>query len=231
MAKRVRYYYDEASCLYLPVKPSFKSLLLRTLSLVGGSAVIASLIIAAVYFFYDSPKEALLKKQNAALVSQIRQLDQHLAMLEGRVDSLHIQDNNFYRSLLSADRVDENEWNVGVGGSAQAPSEGRPEELLSAEERLARLQSKIDRQTNSYGDLFNRLEDKEDELRHVPAIKPVNGAIISGFGMRNHPIHKIRRMHTGLDMEAAIGTPVYAAGDGTSSSRARPRAATASRSR
>ncbi|OGK11678.1 MAG: hypothetical protein A2Y63_06395 [Candidatus Riflebacteria bacterium RBG_13_59_9] len=45
-------------------------------------------------------------------------------------------------------------------------------------------------------------------------LKPVNGRITSGYGMRNHPILPGRRMHTGIDISASYGTPIKAGGDG-----------------
>ncbi len=45
-------------------------------------------------------------------------------------------------------------------------------------------------------------------------IRPVNGPIVSGFGMRFHPILKVNRMHTGVDIAAPHGTPIKAAADG-----------------
>lgn len=45
---------------------------------------------------------------------------------------------------------------------------------------------------------------------------PINGAkITSRFGVRNHPILGYSKMHRGVDFGAPIGTPIYAAGDGT----------------
>ncbi len=38
--------------------------------------------------------------------------------------------------------------------------------------------------------------------------------ITSSFGLRIHPIHKVKKMHLGCDMKAPMGTPVLAAGAG-----------------
>lgn len=43
---------------------------------------------------------------------------------------------------------------------------------------------------------------------------PVNGEITSGFGYRIHPIFKIRKFHTGIDIGAEYGAPVVAAEEG-----------------
>ena len=47
--------------------------------------------------------------------------------------------------------------------------------------------------------------------------KPIRGdlRLTSGFGVRFHPLLQIRKMHTGVDWAAPIGTPILAAGTGT----------------
>jgi murein DD-endopeptidase MepM/ murein hydrolase activator NlpD len=46
--------------------------------------------------------------------------------------------------------------------------------------------------------------------------KPLaEGIVRSGFGSRNHPILGYMKMHTGIDWGAAMGTPIFASGNGT----------------
>jgi murein DD-endopeptidase MepM/ murein hydrolase activator NlpD len=44
---------------------------------------------------------------------------------------------------------------------------------------------------------------------------PVSGRVSSKFGYRMHPISHVRKMHTGLDISAGMGTPIKAADSGS----------------
>ncbi|MDX2286798.1 MAG: M23 family metallopeptidase [Bacteroidia bacterium] len=213
MAKPVRYLYDEESCSFFPEQITLKTRIKSTLPYIGASLLLSALILAGVFSIYDSPKEVLLRKQNQMLAAQIGLLEGQFAQLEEQVNGLHKQDNEFYRSLMQAEPMDNGEWQSGIGGAVGQDSLG-VDVLDDAKARIERLNNKIQLQNKSYEFLFTRLADNTEELRHTPAIKPVKGRIISGFGWRMHPIQNFRKLHTGIDMEAAMGTEVFAAADG-----------------
>ncbi|HEU0117321.1 MAG TPA: M23 family metallopeptidase [Alphaproteobacteria bacterium] len=59
-------------------------------------------------------------------------------------------------------------------------------------------------------------DDRGQSVRRALLRTPVAAAhITSGFGMRMHPILGYSKMHKGVDFGANIGTPIFAAGNGT----------------
>jgi murein DD-endopeptidase MepM/ murein hydrolase activator NlpD len=215
MAKKIRYFYDDETCSFKAEKVTFKSAVKTVFSYLTVSGLLACLIVAVLFFGWDDPKTSMLKNENDNLSAKVKEYKKKFSALESQVDALHDRDNTFYRSVMSSTPISEGEWNGGKGGSANGELFSHPETVRETEIRLDILNAKIATQSESYDMLFDRLLEKRKELAHVPAIKPVSGRVISGFGMRVHPIHNFRKMHTGLDMEAATNTPVYATGDGS----------------
>jgi murein DD-endopeptidase MepM/ murein hydrolase activator NlpD len=83
----------------------------------------------------------------------------------------------------------------------------------AAERRLAsdsrRLASLIRALIASQRERFNRVQGSGQ------MVMPTVGRLSSRFGMRFHPIFRVHRMHTGLDIAAPSGTAIRAADDGT----------------
>lgn len=61
---------------------------------------------------------------------------------------------------------------------------------------------------------IDRLATKEGTAPSVLSW-PVNGAVSSPFGNRVHPILGVKRLHTGVDINAGSGAPIVASGAGT----------------
>lgn len=65
--------------------------------------------------------------------------------------------------------------------------------------------------------LLNSIDKKRKFLMTVPVAFPIakeDAQIISGFGMRDHPILNEPRLHTGIDIKASVGTAVLATASG-----------------
>lgn len=63
-------------------------------------------------------------------------------------------------------------------------------------------------------ELWESLSVRQSLLRATPSIKPTRGWYTSPFGYRSSPMTGAMALHTGLDIAAALGTPVYAVADG-----------------
>ena len=69
---------------------------------------------------------------------------------------------------------------------------------------------------NEFWRITDSLQMSIGELCDYPVIFPIKKPlrISSGFGMRIHPVYRIRKFHTGIDISKTKGTPVYATGNG-----------------
>lgn len=63
-------------------------------------------------------------------------------------------------------------------------------------------------------ELLQTLRDKKEALASIPSIWPISGFITSHFGNRPSPFTGRIEYHKGLDISAAIGTPIQASGNG-----------------
>lgn len=209
---RIKYYYDTEKCKFERARPSFQSVLRRVAMHATVAGAVGAAIFAFRYHLIDNAKEKSLKQEKRELMAHIQNFGTEIATLEQEVEKLHEVDIQVYRTILDAEPLSDAVWQAGTGGSDK--EDLKPELVGETRDRLDKMESKIKVQFQSYNSLLKKFKEKEEELKHTPSILPVEADVISGFGMRMHPILRFQRLHAGLDFRAPIGTKVFATADG-----------------
>ena len=101
----------------------------------------------------------------------------------------------------------------GIGGGIPT-SGGVPPRLLSIEE-LNRLGDSVKEQTEGLRSLERLMARAGRMLASLPTRWPVRGSVNSEYGTRQSPWQEGREFHSGIDIRAGSGTPVYAPAAGT----------------
>lgn len=220
MPEKNHYYYDADQCEFVPVLYDTKKKLVHSLSfwLING-IVLGCIAFSLLTKSVGTPAEIALKDENRALINQLKNAEISITDIETKLDEITELDNEMYRSILGLDHVSDDLRRVGVGGAdiySEFDHHSREvsEILRSTASKLDRLERKINVQKISFNEIKSHYNNNKERLRNVPAIKPVNGIILSGYGMRQHPVLGYRRMHEGVDFRAEINTEVFTTGDG-----------------
>lgn len=187
-----------------------------------GSLILAVLYGALFTYVFDSPKEKVLKRENAQMRLQYEILSKDLDKVEKVLAHLQETDDNLYRTVFEAEPIPTSLREGGIGGvNRYEELEGYDNSRIVIETavRLDRIKKKTYVQSRSFDELKDLAGEKEEMLRSLPAIMPISNRDLrrtaSGWGYRIHPIYKIRIFHEGMDFTASTGTEIYSTADGT----------------
>lgn len=219
MADNRYYHYDHESCTFVEVQPSRGRRLGLAGALLAATCVLSVALTWGLDRFMGTPEEIALRDENQALQSQLDLVLDRMGTYSQRLESLAEHDQVLYRTLLGAEPISEEVRQVGVGGtdtyeefSRYSPSTSNL--LRETAQQLDGIERQISLQNTSFRELESLARSRELALAQMPAIKPVDGPVVSGFGRRMHPKLKVRRMHAGLDFLVNTGTPVFSTGEG-----------------
>lgn len=219
---KIKYYYDTETCRYKRVETSWLDVVLNAIGFFFLCSICGFAISYAHSRYFPSRAEMDLQKENADLEYAYELAEQQIAEAQGVLSMLQERDDNMYRVIFEQEPIPLEIRKAGTGGSQKYKNllEGR----LSREDMVLGLLNKIDNlkremyvQTKSYDELAEIASDKTKMLASIPAIQPIPNALnalASGFGMRMHPIYKVPKPHTGCDLAAKMGSPIYVTGDG-----------------
>jgi murein DD-endopeptidase MepM/ murein hydrolase activator NlpD len=222
MAK-IKYYYDTESCKYIRVKTSTGDIVLNSLGILS---ITISMAVGLVFLhsnYFESPKEIRLKNEVKEMEFYFEELQKKVTSLDKNLSDMAYRDDNIYRVVLGSEPIDKSIREAGVGGvdryeDIKNKDIDHEEVILTLNESLDKLRRKVYIESKSHDEIVALAENKEKLFAAIPAIQPIpkkqTVVLASGFGIRIHPIYKVRKMHTGIDFAAPIGTPIYAAADG-----------------
>lgn len=220
MSDKTHYFYDSERCEFVPLKYNTKKKLIHSLSFwLINCIVIACLGLAILSKYVGTPSEIALKDENKTLINQLKKAETSILDIENQLSYIAQLDNEMYRSILGLDPLSDELRMAGTGGADiyaefDFHSKEASEILRNTASKLDQLERQINVQMLSFDEIKSYYNSNQNRLRNIPAIKPVNGIILSSFGMRVHPVLRYKRMHEGIDFRADINTDVYATGDG-----------------
>lgn len=216
-----RYRYNYRTLNYERIEPTLRDRVLNTLKFFITGLVFAVIILVFNYFFIDSPKEKLLKRENMELRAHYRLLDKSMDQMAAVLRDMQHRDDNIYRVIFEAEPIPENIRESGIGGiNRYANLEGfeSSDLLISTSKKLDELSRQVYVQSRSFDEVIKLARNKEKMLASIPAVQPVSNKdltrIASGFGYRIDPIYKTSKFHAGMDFTAPRGTEIYTTGNG-----------------
>lgn len=180
--------------------------------------MVAGLLLGALLTFvgiaiFDSPKEKRLKREVAQYRHRLESVNRHVTRAEQVLTDLEQRDDELYRTIFGVEPLRDSLPFIPL---LTDNTEVDPL-LRRTSARVDSLSNRLYAQSLSMDEVYEMARSKQDRMASIPAIMPVrkkDGQIVSGFGYRYHPILRTMRMHTGIDISARRGTPVYATGDG-----------------
>ena len=182
--------------------------------------ILISLLNMAISHLFYTPKMQQIASENRELMFKYNILQDRIHTLQAKVEEIRHRDHHVYRSLFSVDTLTIRGTYTPYPESKYAylMEDARYGELMrSTWMTMDALTRTIYAESCSLDELQRLAKNKESMSLAIPAIWPIDRTQLKAFyafGLRQHPIFKIRRMHRGVDMSTDFGVPVYATGDG-----------------
>lgn len=220
---KVKYYYDSETLSYRKIeKKKGRKIGYFFLTLLG--IVLSGFLLMLAFInlpHFETPKEKALARELNNLQLQLELINNKIAESEAVLNDIAERDNNIYRVYFEANPIPDEQRKAGFGGvNRYSGLEGFDNSslIISTHKRIDVLTKQIVVQSKSLDEITALASEKEELLKSIPAIQPVNNEdltrMASGYGYRTDPFTKARKFHFGMDFTAPRGTPIYASGDG-----------------
>ena len=161
------------------------------------------------------------KREIEQMKFQYRLLNDQMGRVKKVIKDLQDRDDNIYRVIFETEPIPSSVREAGIGGIDRYENlKGYSNEdiMVETSKKMDKILGQLYVQSKSFDEVFSLAKRKEQMLASIPAIQPLNNKdlrrIGSYFGTRMDPFYKVRKFHEGMDFTAAVGTEVYATGNG-----------------
>ncbi len=183
------------------------------LAFVGFSLAIAPNVIGN-YLAMGEYEE--LVRQRLQEGERLKTMVHRMADLETRSDDVRLEMSKIYLAYGFSD-----DGSLGKGGYPHQPAEV-PQSIYGATIRRGNgLHARISEQLGVLEAFLDEVQSFEsshrEQVETTPSISPLRGedfVLTSPFGTRTSPFTKEIDFHAGIDLAAAVGTPIYAPANG-----------------
>lgn len=220
-----KYVYNPQTLQFEKVKLTKKSIFLKVFTFVSAVVVASFCFYFLTSEYFPSPREKALRKELTQMEYQFMLLKSQTERAQKVLNNIQSRDARVYRIMFGMDPINSSEWNGGVGGhdpyqwTSQLRFSGNT--LKDVYSEVDKLERQLYLQSTSLDELEKKAKAREEELASIPSVKPVrldhlqrDVQHLSGYGIRLHPLHKVNKMHHGIDFTAPEGTSIQATGDG-----------------
>lgn len=213
------YYFSKKKLQFVEIRNFYRKFLFLTLFF----SLIISFFVFGTYFVVKeivNPDAEVksLQTENRILTERLDKLLAQYKEIDKEINRIS-KYNNDLRLAVNLEPIEDFEREIGIGGSIFKeinPSNSAEVNALVNElhYNVERITAKIKFEKNNYNEISETLKSNKLLYESIPAIKPVIGPYGDRFGLRMHPILKVRRMHNGQDFVVNTGTKVFAPGNG-----------------
>ncbi len=220
-----KYVYNTQSLQFEKHRPTVKQIVFRATGYLSAIVFTGFILFVLADMFIPSPKGKAMQREIDHMEYQYMLMSKQVSAMAELVEDVQERDAGLHRFVLGIEPMDEAVWEAGVGGADRyadlAVFDNSADLLISSKQKVDELSRKLNLQIESLDELETRAVNREDMLASIPSIKPVredllkrNLNALSGFGIRLHPVHKVKKMHAGIDFTAPRGSAIQATGKG-----------------
>ena len=223
--RKEKYVYNQQTLQFEKLKLTLREKFFRFAGICCSIIFVSVGVFSLGYKYLPTPMEKALDRELTEMEYHYSNLTSDFQDIAADVERLQQKDKDVHRMIFGMEPIDDAIWNGGIGGSKRynhlEDFEKTGEMITESLSNVEKLKRKISIQSNSLDSLFILAKSKQERLASIPSIKPIQEnkltrkvKHLSGYGIRLHPVHKVKKFHKGIDFTAPKGTAIQSTGNG-----------------